>query len=210
MIDLILSLAASIVMEDGGANWKELSIPLVIKDLPAWHLRSLNSLSVVTDGKGTRGLSNSSFIKIDTRQLDTPKELAYITIHEAGHVADLGALRGSAGKLTNFYDDNKPILSDDPSYKFYLYSWSDSYTQNKGVTAKDFVSGYAMSNAFEDFAEAYAMYRTRGDLFRCLKKDSLVLQRKYYYMYIFFGKKQFQIDTDIKNCSQVYDPSITF
>jgi hypothetical protein len=49
------------------------------------------------------------------------------------------------------------------------------------MTSLDFVSGYGMTNPFEDFAECHNMYQYHRDVFAYLASTSAILQRKYDY-----------------------------
>lgn len=206
LIDILLTFTAITDVVHGG--WGTKIVPSIIKELPSWHTKTLISTEVSENKSSPRGLSNSKYIKINTRQIDTPAELSYIVIHEVGHTVDIGTLRGTSKKTTSFFDDTTPIVSDDPSVVFYNYSWKDSDTKKKDARDRDFISGYGMTNVFEDFAESYVMYRTHGDTFRCMALKSRVLDKKYTYMYYLFGKKHFQTESVVEECEQVSDPSL--
>lgn len=55
------------------------------------------------------------------------------------------------------------------------------------MTAESFVSGYAATNQYEDFAETFALYVFHNTAFAELSKTSVILQKKYDYMgdYVF-------------------------
>ena len=53
----------------------------------------------------------------------------------------------------------------------------------------DFVSGYGMSNPFEDFAESQNMYLYHREIFVYLASTSKVLQRKYEYFNTLYHSK---------------------
>ncbi len=47
------------------------------------------------------------------------------------------------------------------------------------MALKDFVSGYAMTNKYEDFAESFAMYMFHNEIFKARTIKSSILQKKY-------------------------------
>lgn len=94
--------------------------------------------------------------------LDGLSEMIKVLTHEIGHRADMVALvSGTGGK--------------DPSDDFYAFSWQDVRTKKKGSRAADFVSGYAQTNRYEDFAESFTFYvfHNREFTARALRNDAL-------------------------------------
>jgi hypothetical protein len=80
------------------------------------------------------------------------EEFLSVLIHEFAHYFDIYSLT----------DDE----SDDLSLDFYSISW-DSVTRVKpGHSSIDFVSGYALTNQYEDFAETYTYYILHNKSFR--------------------------------------------
>ena len=192
--------------------WGERVIPAIIEDLPLWHTSALKKTTVKYEGK-VRGVAYSDSIAVSIRQIDTQIEFAAIVVHEIGHVVDIGTLTGNArGGQSRFRDGGSIVYQNDPSVKFYAYSWLNENKRTTTSKREDFVSGYAMENPFEDFAETYTVYRTKGAYFRCLGVESPVLRKKYWYMHQLFGKKQFQTEADgfeiIVDCPQIYDVSL--
>jgi hypothetical protein len=130
----------------------------VLRLLPATCTSQLKNFYVRYDKPERRGLAGKSTIILDGTLPD--EEFRSVLIHEAmGHVFDLGCLTGSplAGNSI-FRDGNEPIFRDDPSLSFYRISWVDSTHQRTGTNPKDFVSGYAASDPFEDLAESAIYY----------------------------------------------------
>ena len=163
--------------------------------LPKWHTQALQDLEVRKDKNVSRGLSSSKKMILHTDSIQNSRELIAVFIHEMGHITDLGALKGRRGHKTNFYDGQTPILNDDLSFIFYKISWQNSYTKKKSAQRRDFVSGYAMSDCFEDFAETYLFYKLHGEKFRGILHNSPDLKRKYEFMkkYVFNGQ-EFQLN----------------
>lgn len=176
------------------------NIEQALEKLPDNHIANLKSLEVRNESHVSRGMANSQKIIINTGTIETDNELLAILIHEMAHVVDLGVLKGGKGIRTSFYDGRVPVLADDPSYKFYNISWQNAKTRKGESMIKDFVTGYAMSNAFEDFAEHYLFYRLHGEKFRSLAENSEALRQKYdfFKIYIFRGD-EFQRDKESKS-----------
>jgi len=181
------------------AEYKK-NIRTVIKYIPKEHISNLKGLEVKNESHVSRGMANSKKIILNTGTIASENELMAVFIHEIGHVVDLGNLKGRHGKKTVFYDYKTPILSDDPSMKFYRISWKSANRRRLDSTKVDFVSGYAMSNPFEDFAEHYLFYRIHGEKFRKLAKKSENLDRKYHFFreYV-FNEKEFQKEKTDEN-----------
>ncbi len=146
--------------------------------LPKEHSQNLQSLIVKNKYHKSRGLSNESKIILHTDLIDDSKELSAVFLHEMGHIVDLGYLKGSHGR-SYFKDRKKIVHKDDPSVDFYGISWRNSTLKKQATQRKDFVSGYATTNPFEDFAESYILYRLHGEKFRLFAKKSSQLQQKY-------------------------------
>lgn len=96
-------------------------------------------------------------------------EMAKVLVHELGHMIDIYAL-----KQKNF--------TPDPSKSFYAISWTEPTVIKSGLTSTSFVSGYAATNQYEDFAESFAMYVFHNQTFkqRALKNNEL--QQKYNFL----------------------------
>lgn len=160
------------------------------------HLDVLNQLEVNNVTHKSRGLAGSHKIILNIGTIDTNDEMISVFTHEMGHVVDLGYFQGSTGAPTAFVDRKKAVLSDDPSVQFYQISWMNNDTKKQGVTREDFVSGYSMSNPFEDFAESFAFYRYHGEKFRALATRSPLLKKKYAFLkYNVFDGTEFQTET---------------
>lgn len=96
-------------------------------------------------------------------------EVSKVLIHEIGHMIDIYALR-------------KTLTKADPSDEFYKISWKDTTTIKAGVPQAAFLSGYASSNQYEDFAESFVMYvfHNREFLKRAGQND--FLKQKYNFL----------------------------
>jgi len=111
------------------------------------------------------------------------KEFLQVLAHEMGHVIDLGAISGTSSQINPDYTEfgKAKFAVDDQSLAFYAISWSNEDTLRSRMTNQDFVSGYGMSNPFEDFAECHNMYLYHRDVFAYMAGDSKVLAQKYEY-----------------------------
>ncbi len=159
--------------------------------LPKWHTQVLKDLEVQKNKNISRGLSNSRKIILHTSSIQNQQELIAVFVHEMGHITDLGALKGKKGHKTSFYDGKTPILNDDLSLIFYQISWKTATQKKNSAKKSDFVSGYASSDCFEDFAETYLFYRLHGEKFRGILRYSPALKKKYEFMkrYVFKGQE---------------------
>ena len=156
------------------------TVERTLEALPQEDTRALQNLRLYYESRPSRGMANATTVELDC---DTPstEELTAVLVHELGHTVDLGVMTGD-GQPTEFLDGSLPVLSHDPSVQFYRLSWRDSEQMKLGQTQADFVSGYAMANPFEDFAESFAFYVLQGDAFRQVITEDAVLADKYAYL----------------------------
>ncbi len=154
----------------------------VLRSLPSGCRDHLKNFYVNYDeNAANRGLGGESTIIVIGTVPDD--EFKALIAHECGHVHDLGALYGTMeGKETSFYDGNTPIYANDPSVAFYAISWISTDRNQLDTKESDFVSGYAASDPFEDFAEAYVAYALQKDAFKSLATENPILQSKYDFM----------------------------
>lgn len=173
-------------------------IGTTLVSLPKEHTQALQSLEIRNKSHVSRGMANSKKMILHVGSVEDDQELAAVFTHEMGHVVDLGVLKGAHGSASKFTDNSQAILSDDLSVAFYELSWKNQDTRYKNASKNDFVSGYAMANAFEDFAESYIFYRLHGEKFRMATQKSKVLQAKYDFLKKFvFANEEFQLDKDM-------------
>ena len=91
----------------------------------------------------------------------------------------------------------------DISDKFYDISWDDTKTLKNWSDKNDFVSWYAMTNKYEDFAESFTYYILFNDDFRKKTWKSNLLEEKYNFFsnYVFkndeFKKTNFKYEHDL-------------
>ncbi len=94
-------------------------------------------------------------------------ELVSVFIHELAHYIDIYTL------------NNINLTIKDPSYYFYDIAWDGTKTIKSLMTMKDFVSWYAMTNKYEDFAESFTYYILHNNDFQQKAKKSDILLKKY-------------------------------
>lgn len=149
-----------------------------VKQIPKKCQGTLKHFHVRYDNPNHRGLGGKSTMILTGHAPDP--EYRALFFHEYGHVLDLGCLVGSirSGE-TRFLDGNEMMYQDDPSVSFYQISWSDAKTMKPGQTRQDFVSGYAMSDVYEDFAESFTYYALHRETFRQRAAQNSTLATKY-------------------------------
>ncbi|MFH1546545.1 MAG: hypothetical protein ABIE14_04160 [Patescibacteria group bacterium] len=182
----------------------EQTLATIPEDLTA----SLDSMKLFFSKKSPRGLSNSHLVEIRCGNLEE-NEIISVFVHELGHITDLGGLKGASFAPSGFADGSLKIPADDPSVRFYQLSWKDEQTQKFMAKREDFVSGYAMSDPFEDFAESFNFYILHGEDFRAIKEESNILAQKYDFMRDeVFGGVEFESERSTKNGKRVWDSTL--
>ena len=153
----------------------------LFQKFPESFTTSLENMTLKTSTEGPRGLAGASTMILRVTDI-SKSELVGVAIHELGHVVDLGHLKGTlTASASNFMDGSTAVPSNDPSSEFYAISWKSAKEKN-GARAEDFVSGYAASDPFEDFAETFNYYVLHGDEFLSLTKGNGALGKKYTFM----------------------------
>jgi len=104
-------------------------------------------------------------------------EASKVLVHELGHMVDIYLLRETK-------------KSTDPSSSYYGISWSEPTVMRATASSRDFISGYAATNQYEDFAEAFAFYVFHNTEFEARALSNPALQKKYDFLHdIVFGDK---------------------
>jgi len=170
------------------------SLKIAMKYLPSEHLKGIKTLEVRNRSHVSRGMGNGEKIILHTKSIGSKKELLAVFLHELGHVVDIGILTGKSKKKSEFRNGRKPVSDDDPSLEFYKISWENEKTRRQNSNMLDFVSGYAMTDSFEDFAESYIFFRLHGEKFRSRAKKSDSLRKKYdFFKNNVFSGNEFQL-----------------
>lgn len=148
----------------------------IISTLLKYYSKSFtySSLAVVIDKEliEPRARIYGSRISVSSHVL-RDGEFIKLFVHEFWHYVDLFVF---------------PLFSgSDVSDTFYSFSWKDTTVKLPSEWLSSFVSGYAATNKYEDFAESFTFYIFHNAYFadRALKNESL---RK---KYLFFGEKIF-------------------
>lgn len=179
-----------------------------LKFLPREHTGGIKKLTLSFDPTIRRGMAGGDTMIIRCVNV-SENELTAVLIHEVGHIVDTGVnLNSKDHKLkSSFMDGPSPVYQDDPSMSFYDKSFVNSNTRKVSVDELDFVSGYAMTDPFEDFAETYLYYVLHGNAFRQLTQSSNILKEKYEFMKnSVFNNKEYNIENEnVEFLSRIYD-----
>lgn len=183
-----------------------------LMQLPENHRKQVKELTLFYTKNGRRGLSGNGAVVLRCLNV-TADELASVLMHEIGHLVDARYLRGSPNAdLSGFYDFDDPVPADDASSIFYKIAWNSEKEKAAETYEVDFVSLYAMTDPFEDFAETYTYYRLHGSAFRKLTQTSGRLRKKYEFMkwYVFDGEEfgEFEDREDINMWVRHYDVTV--
>jgi hypothetical protein len=144
-------------------------------------LGNIENVYVRYDKQPERGLSGKHTIILTGLVPDD--EFRALAFHELGHAIDLGCNEGTAASGASAFKDGKEVIfADDPSAGFYEISWAHESVQKKGATASDFVSGYARSDCFEDFAETFAYFMLHNENFTLRAQTNKALAAKLQWM----------------------------
>lgn len=163
----------------------------VFETLPKEHISSLQDLTIYYSPIGRRGLTSASSMILRAENV-TDSVFASVLVHEIGHLVDLGAFTGlkDTGE-SSFLDFGRQVYNSDLSTEFYQINWESDLIMKSDATPLDFVSGYAMTDPFEDFAETYNWYVLHGANFRKIADFNDSLKQKYDFMkkYVFQEKE---------------------
>ncbi len=183
-----------------------------LRALPSLCRDTLKEFYVDYTSPESRGLAGEHIMIIAGVDPKTGKEIGdkefqALIVHECGHIIDLGSERGTvAGGGTEFSDGQKPIFADDHSVDFYRISWTDSKTKRNGARAGQFVSGYALSDPFEDFAETFSYFVLQHNDFQRLAAKNPVLRAKYDFMAtLLTGQPVIATGTYVRNTKEPWD-----
>jgi len=139
----------------------------------------------------TRGRMKSGRIHLYGITQMSDDEFLSVLIHEFAHYYDIYSL------VWNVFWDK--------SNEFYKISWESVNTLIAESKQEDFVSGYAITNQYEDFAESYVYYILHNKDFYNKSLQNQALARKYSFFrsYVFsqdqFYKTDFSQEENIQN-----------
>lgn len=132
-----------------------------------WILSHVDSMKVLLykNKFSTRGKMKNGNIHMYGIEKLSDEEFLSVLVHEFAHYYDIYSLPGNA-----FWDR---------SHDFYKISWKENNIVRPGQEMKDFVSGYALTNKYEDFAESYTYFLLHNAAFVKRAEQSEVLLKKY-------------------------------
>ena len=165
---------------------------------------TLQNIQIDWSNWDRRWYAGRTKIYMHPKDINSYREFMDVFSHELGHVVDLWVLQWTDQnpldqKYTEF--SRAVFYTDDPSINFYKISWSNENTTYKITSYKDFVSGYGMSNPFEDFAECHNMYINHQDAFAKMAENNTQLKSKYEYLQKLYQSNYLQNDT--KNLTKI-------
>lgn len=156
----------------------------------------MNSLKLNIDSKYFKSKITPLELTIDSTKLDPRWQVVWnklilsgkiknlresmkVFVHELGHIIDLHY-------LSNLWDY-------DPSENFYNISWLSYQVKKKNAKIDDFISGYALTNKYEDFAESFCFYIFHNNEFKARTKWNINIARKYnFFQKYIFSNNEFQ------------------
>lgn len=148
----------------------------VLRALPSGCRDHLRNFYVQYTNVKNRGLGGKTTIIIAGNVSD--EEFAALLIHECGHVIHSNMTGTSYAGATDFKDGKDIFYADSPVVSFFNISWTEADVLRAETKKADFVSGYADSDAFEDFAETFAMYILHRDAFEQRAKGNTAIAAK--------------------------------
>lgn len=152
----------------------------VFMALPSGCRANIRSFSILYKDAKYRGLGGKTTIIIDGSVSDT--EFIALLAHECGHVIS-GNLTGTASVGNSAYWDGKEAFkADAPVLSFFSASWENERTLKKGSKDADFISGYAKTDIFEDFAETFAAYVLQRPYLRKRAETNAAIAQKLAWM----------------------------
>jgi hypothetical protein len=171
------------------------NISKALNKLPAEHAKTVRNIILDFSPAANRGLGGNNLIILRSVGMGA-NELIGVLVHEIGHNVDYGYLTDkNTDKRSGFMDGNSPVYITDPSVDFYRICWDNESKLKKTANNFDFVSGYAMADPFEDFAETYTYYVLHGNDFRALTSANPNIYAKYRFMkYRVFNGVEFDTD----------------
>lgn len=144
---------------------------------------TIDSIRIENGGKRRWYATHNSIVLAPPRG-QSNSEFFQVAIHELWHIIDLWIIQWASTILneefTEFWDASFSI--DDRSVLFYALSRQWETTKKPWSSYKDYVSWYAMTNPFEDFAETMNMYLNNRTLFENMSRESDILRQKFNFM----------------------------
>ena len=133
----------------------------------------------------------SKEIKLYSLSKLTYEEFVSVFIHELSHYIDL------------YYFDNTNL--SDLSNNFYDISWESTKVIKSWQRQEDFVSGYSMTNKYEDFAESFTYFVLHNNDFKFKTEKSDTLKKKYNFFSRYLFKSWEFLATDFSEDNKIED-----
>lgn len=169
-------------------------------DTPNTLRNTLSSIRLYKNSTWRRWSAGTTHVNMNTQKIDSYKEFWEVFIHEVGgHILDLGVITDhrSPALHPEFTEFGEPKFGlDDWSLKFYQISWINENTRKPDASYKDFVSGYAMKDTFEELAEFANAWINHHDLLKEISKKNLKMNQKYTLFEELFGTWYFEDDRE--------------
>lgn len=129
--------------------------------------------------KHIRWCSSHSIVELNLWQISNTTEFKEILVHEFAHIIDLGILTGTSFVLSSFTEfGERRFAIDDPSLEFYHLCWDNETIRKSDCWPLSFVGWYAMTNAFEDWAETVNMYVHHNSYMQAMSSIDPILAQK--------------------------------
>lgn len=183
------SIAVSVQSKDGIARTLQPShstqIATTLSIMPSGFEARVRSLYIVYgDQKMRRGMSGVGVVFMKGEE----KDFFRVLVHEFGHAWDLHR-EVSDGEKSDFYDGQYRLFVEDPSVTYYKLTWKNTHERLHDLPA--FTSSYGMTDPFEDYAEAFALYVLQGTTFRAWVNEHPSLSSKYIFFEDIFHQRRF-------------------
>ena len=177
-------------------------ITTALSVMPQGFDQRLRNLYIVYgDPNMRRGMSGVGVVFMKGEEIDFFRVL----VHEFGHAWDLHR-EVNSGEKSAFYDGEYRLYSADPSVEYYQLSWANNYDRTADL--EGFASSYGMSDPFEDFAEAFALYVMQGGTFSDWQRGNGVLAKKYDFFQTTFNGRTFR--SSKQYFAQPYDVTMLY
>ncbi len=165
-----------------------------LKALPSLCRDNLKNFYIRYDEAAQRGLGGKTTIIVKGTVAD--EELLSLLVHECGHVIH-GNLTGTPRTgLSGFMDGLDVFFRDSAAARFFAISWETERVRRDKATINDFASGYALSDAFEDFAESFAAFVLHRDMLSELANTNAAIAAKLRWMETYLPMEENILGTD--------------
>lgn len=200
------TLLAVVQQPDITPRHQELS-DAVLRALPSPCRTYLKNYFVRYKDATQRGLGGKTTIILDGTPPDA--EFAGLLIHECGHVTHSNMMGTATAGVSAFKDSSEPFYSDSPMVEFFAINWMTETVLKRAATKADFASGYGQSDAFEDFAESFAMYILHRPAMRERAKTNTAMAAKLAWMEKYLPVSETAIGTDTYTWNKVVPWDVT-